>query len=115
VQLTRAATINIQIDDPRRLLGVANSISAPLAVGVRETAGRFHPAREVRRNGTTRVLQVAVPYGTQLSVWFHSWKFLVADAQGVALNNWGLRLPFVVQNNGIPPNFVFQITGEVQK
>ena len=115
LQLAKAATVTIRINDPHRLLGSANQVSAPLAAGVRELSGRFHPAREIATDSTGHTLQVSVPYATSLNLWLHSWRFLLTDSTGAAINHLGAQFPFQVAANGVAPSFTFNITGEAPR
>jgi hypothetical protein len=112
VQLMKAATVTIQINDPLRLLPPPNKMVAPLVVGVRDRWGRFHPGRETASNGDLHVFQVDVPYGTALNVWLHSWRFRLSDSNGTAVNQAGAQFPFQVPGNGIAPTYAFTIAGE---
>jgi hypothetical protein len=115
VQLTKAVTVTIRVNDPLHLLGSANQISAPLAAGVREQSGRFHPARETATDTTGHTLQVSVPYATALTLWLHSWRFLLTDSIGAPVNHLGAQFPFQVAANGTAPSYTFNITGEAPK
>jgi hypothetical protein len=115
VQLAKAASVTIRIDDPQKLLGTTNTIISPLVVGVQELSGRFHRAWETGVEGRSRVYRVDVPYNTQLAVWLQSWRFLLSDSTGAAIDHWGARHPFLVALNGAPPSFVFHIAGELKR
>jgi Carboxypeptidase regulatory-like domain len=114
MQLTKGVTVNIRINDPLSLLKGANTIASPLVVGVRDRSGRLHPGRETPVSGGSHVFQVDVPYGTALNVWLHSWRFLLTNSTGAAMNRLGAQVPFQVAVNGTAPTFVFNIAGEVK-
>ncbi|MDE3166010.1 MAG: carboxypeptidase regulatory-like domain-containing protein [Acidobacteriota bacterium] len=116
VQLAKAATVTIRINDPNRLMGSANQITAPLTAGVREASGRFHPAREVASDSTGHTLQVAVPYATPLKLWVHSWRFRLTDAIGAAVDRFGGEFPFqLTPNTAAAQSYTFDIAGEAGK
>jgi hypothetical protein len=115
VQLVKAVTVTIRVNDPHRLLGSANQVSAPLAAGVREQSGRFHPATEVATDSVGHTLQVSVPYATPLKLWLHSWRFLLTDIGGATVDHLGAQFPFQVSANGVSPSYTFNITGEAPR
>jgi hypothetical protein len=112
VQLAKAATVTIRINDALLLLKPANGMTSPLLVGVRDAWGRFHPGHETAVTGASRTFQVDVPYGTTLNLWLHSWRFLLTDSSGAALNRAGAQFPFQVAASSVPPSYVFNIAGE---
>jgi hypothetical protein len=115
VQLTKAVTVTIRINDPHRLMGSANQIASPLVAGVREQSGRFHPARETATDSTGHTLQIAVPYATPLKLWLHSWRFLLTDSGGAMVDHLGAQFPFQVSAGGAAPSYTFNITGEATR
>ena len=113
IQLTKGVTVTIRINDSLSLLKAASTMASPLVVGVRDRSGRLHPGRETAANGSSHSFQVDVPYGTPLSIWLHSWRFLLTDSTGATIDHWGAQFPFQVPANGTAPTFVFTIAGEV--
>jgi hypothetical protein len=114
IQLTKAVTVTIRINDPLSLLKGASTMASPLVAGVRDGSGRLRPGRETAASGGSHTFQVDVPYGTPLNVWLHSWRFLLTDSTGATLDRRGARIPFEVAANGQAPSFVFTIAGEVK-
>ena len=113
VRLMKAVTVNIRVNDPFLLVPSTSSIASPLAIGVRDQWGRFHPAHRATNNGNSHVFQVDVPYATPLKVRLHSWRFLLADSSGGEVDHWGTEFPFQVAVGASPPSYVFAISGDV--
>ena len=115
VQLTRAVMVTIRINDPHRLMSSANQMAAPLVAGALDSAGRFHPAREVAADSAGHTLQVAVPFAAPLNLWIHSWRFLLTDATGATVNHLGAQFPFQATGSAAAPSYTFSIAGEAPR
>ena len=111
VTLAKAATITIRLEDPLHLVQAPARMAPPLALGIVGGGRKFHPARQVSSDSTSRTFQVDVPYATQLNVWFQSPVYRVADSAGSPLNSAGAQLPFQVAKGATPPAFTIRVTG----
>jgi hypothetical protein len=112
VQLMKAVTVTIRINDPLSLWKTPGGMASPLVAGVRDRWGRLHPARAAAVSGGSRVFQVDVPYATPLNVWLHSWRFRLTNSSGAIIPRSGGQFPFQVNATGAAPEFVFNIAGE---
>lgn len=111
IRLTKGALVQVIVNDPQHLLPPDNPMTNPLVVGVLDDFDAFHGARQVSAAGTSRTLQVLAPFGREMRLWLHSWKVLVADASGQALDNRGPNGSFVVPAGQPGPTFVVNVTG----
>jgi hypothetical protein len=114
ITLARAATVTIQLQDPLHLVPSVARIDPLMALGVLDSDRNYHPARLVTSDSNGHTYQVDVPYGTPLSVWFHSLVYRVADGSGTALNSSGTAIPFQAASGAAAPVFTIRVTGKLK-
>jgi hypothetical protein len=112
VRLEKAAVLAITISDPQKLLPQPDRTNNPVAVGLMDEVGAYHPAEQLSVDGSDPKMQLRVPYSQRTRIWIHSARFRL-DANGKTVDSTGASIPLSIRPGTVSQPLNVTILGEI--